>query len=145
MRKILAVTAALALIAAPAWASGAKKEEGEKKDAQYVDITPVALPIVADGRLVNYVFVQVRVMLTPSADATKLREKEPYLRDALVRAAHRTPFTATTDYFHADEAKLKGAVMRDAAPILGARNLLSVQIVSQQAKQRTGVPSPPKA
>ena len=52
------------------------------------------MPIVVDGQLVNYVFVYVRLNLTSGANATRLREKEPFFRDALVRAGHRTPFVA---------------------------------------------------
>ncbi len=41
----------------------------------------------------NYVFVIVRINLTTTANAAQLREKEPFFRDALVRAGHRTPFS----------------------------------------------------
>lgn len=141
MRNLLLAAVALAFAAPAAHASeGAKK--GPDPSSQYVDITPVAVPIIAEGRLVNYVFVQVRLNLTPSADANKLREKEPFLRDALVRASHRTPFTGKVDYMHVDEAALKAAVSRDAAPLIGARNVKSVEILSQQPKQRVGLPRP---
>ena len=43
------------------------------------------MPIVVDGQLVNYVFVYVRINLKSGADVTKMREKEPFFRDALVR------------------------------------------------------------
>ncbi len=142
MRKILLAVCLLALAGPVAHASEAKKEGAETKSAQYVDITPVALPIVADGRLVNYVFVQVRLNLAPGADATKLREKEPYLRDALVRVAHRTPFTSKTDYMHDDEPTLKSAVSREGAPLIGARTVASVQIMMQQPKQRVALRPP---
>lgn len=140
MRQILLAAAALALTASAAQASGAPKKEGAAApSSQYVDITPVALPIVDGGRLMNYVFVQVRVNLAPSADAQKMREKEPFLRDALVRVSHRTPFTGKTDYMHIDEPALKAAVAREVGPLLGgARNIASIQIMSQQAKQRVG-------
>src|SRR5580698_5264509 len=87
-----------------------------KATGQYVDLSPVAMPIVIDGRLINYVFVYIRVNLTPSADAIHLRDKEPYFRDALVRMGHRTPFSLRTDYTKLDEARLKAAFFRAAAP-----------------------------
>ena len=98
-----------------------------------------------DHRLINYVFVQVRINLSPSADAPRLREKEPWFRDALVRAAHRTPFTKATDYTVIDEARMKAALMREAALITPARNLLSVTLISQTPKQRSRLPRPPAA
>src|SRR5690349_10869581 len=104
-RRALFAAAPLALIAAAAHAP-AKKEGGDEKSpvGQYVDLSPVALPIVVDGRLVNYVFAYVRINLTLRANSVKLREKEPFFRDALVRAAHRTPFTKAGDYSTVDEA-----------------------------------------
>jgi hypothetical protein len=145
MRRFLIVAAAAAALVLTAPVAHANEGGAPKADkaAQFVDITPVALPITTpDGRLVNYIFVQVRVNLTGSADAMKLREKEPFLRDALVRAAHRAPFTTKADYFHIDEARVKAAVYKDAGPILGQQNLVSVQVMSQQSKQRSGVPTP---
>ena len=127
-------------------ATAARASEGGKESSgQYVDLAPVALPIVLNGRLINYVFVQVRINLTSSADAPKIREKEPWFRDALVRAGHRTPFTKATDYTVIDEPRLKATMMREAAAIIPARNLASVVVVSQTPKQRNGLPRPPAA
>jgi hypothetical protein len=144
-RHLLAVLP-LAFAAGAAQASGGGGGEGGKESGgQYVDLSPVALPIVLNGRLINYVFVQVRINLTPSADAPKIREKEPWFRDALVRAGHRTPFTKATDYTVVDEARMKAALMREAGAIVPARNLLSVALVSQTPKQRSRLPRPPAA
>jgi hypothetical protein len=126
-------------------AGQASASEPPKKGSagQYVDLSPIALPIVLNNRLINYVFVQVRINLSASADAPKIREKEPWFRDALVRAGHRTPFTKATDYTVIDEARMKATLMREAAAITPARNLLSVTLVNQTPKQRNGLPRPP--
>ena len=131
MRPLLTAIALIAATTTAAQASGeTKKDEG----GQYVNISPVALPIVAGGRVVNYVFVQIRIDLTPSANAVKIREREPYFRDALVRAAHRTPFTLAGDYTKIDEARLKASVMRDAATLAGPGAVRGVVIVNQAPK-----------
>ncbi len=140
MRRLF--LAALLLAAAGSAQAAGGGEPKDKKVGQYIDISPVALPIVADGKLVNYVFVQARIALPPLADSSKLREKEPYFRDALVRAAHRTPFTRADDYTKIDEAKLKAALKREAVAIAGAKNIGSITILSQTPKQRTNVPRP---
>jgi hypothetical protein len=85
----------------------------------------------------------VRINLSPTADATKLRTKEPYFRDALVRAAHRTPFTDPKSYVQLDEARLKAALLKDVAAIGGARNIVSITVTSQTPKQRSNLPRPP--
>lgn len=115
--------------------------EGPPKDVgQYVDLLPVALPIVADGRLVNYVFVYVRINLTPRAIPNQLRLKEPHFRDALVRAGHRTPFTLASDYSKIDAAKLSAAMMREGAAIAGPGQIKSVVVTSQQPRRRVATP-----
>ena len=100
----------------------------------------IALPIVAGGTVVNYVFVMIRIDLSSAANSNALRAKEPYFRDALVRAAHRAPFNSNKDYLSVDEAKLKAQVMRDAVAIAGARNIKGVTLISQTAKRHSGVP-----
>lgn len=142
-RQILAALP-IVLAAGAARASGAP-EGGKESGGQYVDLSPVALPIVLNGRLINYVFVQVRINLAKGADAPKIREKEPWFRDALVRAGHRTPFTKATDYTVVDEARLKAALMREAALIVPARTIASVTLVSQTPKQRSRLPRAPAA
>jgi hypothetical protein len=129
--KRLATALALALFAVPALAA----EEGKKKeDGQNVSISPVGLPIVVDGKVVNYVFVTIRLDLAPLVNSTKLREKEPYFRDALVRAGHRTPFTLRSDLTKVDEAKLKAVMMQEATAIAGPGAVRAVVLVSQAPK-----------
>lgn len=110
----------------------------------YIDLQPVALPIVIGGQLVNYVFVYVRINLSSGADVTKLRDKEPFFRDALVREGHRTPFIVPGDWQKIDEAKLDATLMRDAPAIVGAGAVRSV-VVTSQAPQRPVMPPRPAA
>ncbi|CAN5250296.1 hypothetical protein BH11PSE2_BH11PSE2_04140 [soil metagenome] len=131
-RQTFILAAMAALLAAPALAG----EEPKKKDenGQAVTISAVALPIVLDGKVVNYVFVTVRIELSAGANITKLRDKEPYFRDALVRAGHRTPFTLASDLTKIDEAKLKAAMLREAQAIAGPGAIRSVVLESQAPK-----------
>ena len=128
-RLALIAVALLAVSAAPALG-----EEKKADNTQAVTISPVALPIVVNGRLVNYVFVTVRLDLSNSANAIKLRDKEPYFRDALVRAGHRTPFTLISDLTKIDEAKLQTAMLREANAIAGPGAVRGVTVVSQAPK-----------
>jgi hypothetical protein len=133
-----ALTAAvLLLLAAPA--QGAEKD-GKAPAGQYVDLQPVGVPILVRGQLVNYVFVYVRVNLTAGADTIRVRQKEPFFRDALVRMAHRTPFTNPTDYNRVDEAKVSAAVMGEASAIAGPGVVRSVVVTSQTPQHRIANP-----
>jgi hypothetical protein len=139
LRRAL-LTAPFALAAGGALATEEKKES--KGDVgQYVDLQPVGLPIVAKGQLVNYVFVYIRINLTSAANAAKQREREPYFRDALVRAAHRTPFTLATDWTKIDEGKLTTALLREASAITGPGQIRSVVVTSQQPRRRVSTPT----
>lgn len=122
------------LFAAAASSANAADEKPEDASVQYVAISPVAIPVIVNGKVVNYVFVNVRLDLTNGANSTKLREREPYFRDALVRAAHRTPFTNPADFTKIDEAKMKASLMREAAAIAGPNAIRGVTITSQTPK-----------
>lgn len=131
--KALICALVFALAAAPA----VQAKEDEKKPAaasQYIDISPVALPVIVDGIVRNYVFISARINLTPSANSGKLREKEPYFRDAMVRAAHRSPFNKPGDLNHMDEVKLAASLLRDASIICGPGAVKDVKIVNQTPK-----------
>jgi hypothetical protein len=146
LRRALVLAAAVLLAATPAAAAGGSKkaDKAPKADAgQYVDLAPVGLPIVVDGRLVNYVFVYVRLNLAPNANISHWRGREPYFRDALVRAAHRSPFTLKDDYQKIDSDRLTSTLLRDAGRIAGPGVVRSVVVTSQAPRGRAVVPRSP--
>ncbi|MDO8900911.1 MAG: hypothetical protein Q7V15_06110 [Phenylobacterium sp.] len=140
-RSLLAAIPALILAnrASAAGPPAAKAQAG-----QYVDISPVALPVVIGERVVNYIFVGVRVNLSQVANLQKIREREPFFRDALVRAGHRTPFTGKTDFVTLDVDRLKAVMLKEAVR-LGGRDIQSVAVTSQTAKRQSGLPRHPGA
>jgi hypothetical protein len=141
LRRALMAVPLLLLAPATALGAGGGKTEEKKGDVgQYVDLQPVGLPIVVKGELVNYVFVYVRLNLTSSANASKLREREPYFRDALVRAGHRTPFTTAGDWSKIDAARLTATLQREAVAIAGPGQIRSVVVTSQAPRRRVSQP-----
>jgi hypothetical protein len=139
LRRALVATTLL-LAAGPAAASGGGEAKASKEVGQYVDLSPVGLPIVADRQLVNYVFVYVRINLASGANPSRWREKEPYFRDALVRAAHRTPFTLQGDYQKIDTAALSATLQREAVALTGPGVVKSVVVTSQAPRWRRSAP-----
>jgi len=142
-RRLLLLLSLLPLaLAAPAAASEKKKAGEENKQVgQYVDLQPVALPIVVDGQLVNYVFVSVRLNLTANADTSRWRAREPYFRDALVRAGHQTPFTLAGDYEKIDAPRMTTTLLRAATAMTGANVIRSVVVTSQVPSRRVRRPT----
>jgi len=136
-RRLISVLPLLLLAAGPAFAG---EEAPRKEVGQYVDLQPVGLPIIADGQLVNYVFVNVRLNLTAGADTSRWRAREPFFRDALVRLGHQTPFTVSGDYQKIDAARLTGALMRQASAITGPGVIRSVVVTSQVPSHRARAP-----
>ncbi|WP_374516135.1 hypothetical protein [Brevundimonas sp.] len=134
MRRRYIIAAPVALGAAPAAAS-----EAERASGATLNISGVGLPVIAGGRLRNYVFVSLRLHLGGSATPESMRLKEPFLRDALVRAGHRTPFVVADDWTRLDETALSASLMRAAAGIAGRGAVARVEVVSQAPRRRTGV------
>jgi hypothetical protein len=140
-RAFLAVS--LALAATPAWANSPKKKEGEgEKVDPVVKLQPMALPIIVDGRLINYVFVQLNLTLKPDVPTTVFEGKEPMLRDAIVREAHGKPFVRPDSYSAIDEARLKASILRETNSLIGPGKTALVTLVKQTP--RTFIAPPPK-
>jgi len=140
-RLIACAFLAAALAARPAAASDKPSgANGGKQVGQYVDLQPMALPVVVDGRLVNYIFVTVRLNLAANADTSRWRAKEPYFRDALVRAAHASPFTVPNEPDKIDAARVSAALMKAATAITGPNVVRSVAVTSQKPSRRARTP-----
>ena len=133
-RDLIAATAALSAVA-----SGAAASDNAPAAGGSLSMPGVGLPIIAGGRLRNYVFVSLRLHLGGSATPETMRTKEAYLRDALVRAGHRTPFVVADDWTRVDAAAVSASLMRSAATIAGRGAVTRVEIVSQAPRRRTGV------
>ncbi|MDI6624056.1 MAG: hypothetical protein QME55_04935 [Brevundimonas sp.] len=129
-----------ASLAVPALAT-ATMADAEDKPATgaSLGIAGVGLPIISGGRIRNYVFVSLRLHLGGAATPESMRPKEAYLRDALVRAGHRTPFVIEDDWTRLDTAALSASLMRSAASIAGRGAVTRVEIISQAPRRRTGV------
>lgn len=144
-RRLILSLSFVAVLSGPGAALAASTPPKEAATGQYLDISPVALPVVYERRLINYVFVSVRVNLANGANALALREKEPFFRDALVRAGHRRPFTRLDDFTMLDEAAIRAVMLPEAKRIAGERAVTGITVTSQQPKQRMGLPKPPQA
>ncbi len=136
-RTILLSTIIMALALGVARAA----EPASGKPAQpYVNLQTVGLPAVVGGRLVNYIFVAIRLTLATGIDASKIQAREPFLRDALVRAASRTPLNPPADGVHLDDARLKAEILRVAVEQFGPGKVVGVVLKSETPQHRTGVP-----
>jgi hypothetical protein len=132
IRRSLLTAAAVLGLSPPARAGG-------EEESANVSIAGVGLPVISGGRVRNYVFVSLRLHLSRGADAAAIRNKDAFFRDALVRAAHRTPFTLADDWTRLDSRAMSASLLQSATRIAGARQVARVEIVSQSPRRRTGV------
>lgn len=143
-RRLL-LAAALSAVAMPAFASSAKKEKKEGEE-QALDPTyklgSMTIPLIAGGRIVNYVFVAMTLKLTSGTEVESFKDQEPVLRDAIIRAAYKTPFTRTDTWKEVDGPRLTGFVLSQCNTLFGKGKVASVEIVKQIPRQQL---MPPKA
>ncbi len=109
--------------------------------APALGIAGVGLPVIDGGRLRNYVFVSLRLHLGGGKTVEQMRAKEPFFRDALVKAAHRTPFTVPGDWTRLDEARIQAALVAAGNAISGRGSIARVEIIAQNPRRRSGMPT----
>jgi hypothetical protein len=138
MKRILLLPGLLLMLATPARAD----VDGKTTSNQTIQMETVALPVIVNGALLNYVFVSIRLELMPKADGAAVRGKEQFFRDDLVRTGHRAPFTRFDDYTKVDEAKVTAEIMHAAPGIVGAGVVRTAVITKQVSQKMLATPRP---
>ncbi len=133
-RTILSVAIAALVLSVPVLAGAEEKPKEGKDDpqlTQQVDLMPVAIPILYQDALVNYVFVRVRVHLFKPTDGPAIHAKEPYIRDRLVRMANRTSFNAANDLNKVDAGAMESFLSKVIEGMVGRGIVKRVEIYEQ--------------
>jgi hypothetical protein len=149
-RAIAAAMVASTLLAGLANASGgggghekekAKSEEGADPTttARSMDAPYLAVPVVRDGHLVNYLFVSLRIEIAQGVDLWQTRERAHFLRDALVRASHSHDLADPEDNNALNEARAIQVYRAAAIQALGAEAIGAVTIVATYSSQGSGI------
>ncbi len=125
------ILASLMAISTPAFAEEKKADEPDPS----VKLASVGIPVFHGMTVTNYLFLSIKVNLTPKADQTKLRDMEPYFRDALIRAAHKTSFAQADHDDRLDIPRFQSVMMVEFTKIAGPGTIQSVEIVSQSPKK----------
>lgn len=148
IRAVAAAMIASTLLAGLANAAGpakekAKSEEGAESEAlssRSMDAPYLAVPVVRDGVLVNYLFVSIRVEITQGVDLWQTRERAHFLRDALVRASHAHADLVDPQNNNAlNEARAIQVYRAAAIQALGQQAVGAVTIVATYSSQGSGI------
>ena len=142
-RDLIAAGTAVALsgpivASASSAAASDKKAEGEPAVAPAINLPPIGLPVIVDGRIRNYVFVTLKLHLGGEATAATMRAKTPFFKDALVRTAHRAPFTMPDDWASLSENKISAAMMAIAG-VVAPHSVTACEVLKQVPRRRTGM------
>jgi hypothetical protein len=146
-RAIAAAMIASTLLAGLANAAGdaekakakGETEEGEQLSSRSMDAPYLAVPVVRDGVLVNYLFVSIRIEITNHVDLWRTRERAHFLRDALVRASHANDLADPGDSNALNEARALDVYRAAAIQALGERAVGPVTIVATYSSQGSGI------
>mgnify|MGYP000459262076 CR=1 FL=1 len=129
---LIAILGATALLCAPLAQAG----EAEKTaSAPSVQLGAVAIPVIVDGQIVNYLYLNVKVNLTNPVSESVLRAREPYFRDALIRAAYKTSFAQPGHPTELDEPKFKAAMMIAFTQVAGPNSIKSIDVAPKTPRK----------
>lgn len=120
-------------------AKGKEDEGGEQLSSRSMDAPYLAVPVVRDGELVNYLFVSIRIEISPNVDLWRTRERAHFLRDALVRASHSGDLADAQDDNALNEARAAEVYRAAAVEALGERAVAGVSIVAAYSSQGSGI------
>ncbi|UPT64761.1 MAG: hypothetical protein M0D54_09835 [Hyphomonadaceae bacterium JAD_PAG50586_4] len=104
-----------------------------------MDAPYLAVPVMRDGVLVNYLFVSIRIEIAQGVDLWQTREKAHFLRDALVRASHANDLSDPQNNNALNEARAIQVYRAAAAQALGAQAVAGVSIVATYSSQGSGI------
>lgn len=121
----------LAIAALPASASEPSKDAADPS----VKLASVGIPVFEGRTVVNYIFLSIKVNLTAKADQQKLRDMEPYFRNALVSAAHKQSFAQKDRTDKLDEPRFQSVMKVEFTKIAGPGMIESIEIISQSPKK----------
>jgi hypothetical protein len=126
----------------PAFAAGEKKPaaSGDTDVNLRLDLSGIGLPILREGRVVNFVFIRARIVLKPGMTRPDIEAREPFIREALVRSAYRSPLNAPNDFMAVDPKVFDAMLLREARAVFGAKNVSSATLRDQKAQKLVYAP-----
>lgn len=144
MAAALIASTLMAGLASAAGGSGKEKEKAEEgaeaaASSRSMDAPYLAVPVVRDGQLVNYLFVSIRVEIAQGVDLWRTRERAHFLRDALVRASHANDLADLSDNNALNDARAVEVYRAAAIQALGERAVGGVSIVATYSSQGSGI------
>lgn len=159
LAPVLFVGAALCL-AAPSFAAGGKsKGAGNRVEAGFeiapledeealrddevpaadspriIVIPTVAVPVVRDGWLENYLFVLSQVEVNDGVNSWSVRAKSHYMRDAIIKRAHTTSLGLADNASALDEERAQAVFLDAIESVVGPGQIKRLDILGADSKR----------
>jgi hypothetical protein len=142
MNKILIAAGSLAIVggsagagyyvmSAPAQANVEKAAQpaytDPVKDPRYIDIDPLVIPVIADGRIRHHVFIKLSLEVDGKETANRVLAMKIRLHHAFYMALYDGP-VQSEDGGGLDTEKIKAVVRREATRVMGGSVIQAVAI-----------------
>jgi len=144
-RREIVVAGSLTAVLAPPAAAFAPPAGGEAHGAETPSEADVARSLELGGlvfpvfdeklKLKNYLFVSARMLAGPGKDVWKYREQQHFIRDNILRAAHKTSFHAKGNLKKLDETLAAAECLKVANQVVGEAGALVQMTFTQIASQ----------
>jgi hypothetical protein len=142
MRRLPSALTALALIVGSLGPSAALAAPAPAPAGSSLYLSTVGVPILSGGRLVNYVLVRLTLTLRPGTDVSRLSEKEPYFREALVRLGYHTRLNPPNSLNRVDPALVSAKMLPLCQAIAGPDVVTGVEVKYQEPETYLAAPAP---
>jgi len=141
MKTLLLVVGSLAIVGGSAGAgyyvmSGPVQADAETAkpaytdpvgDPRYVDIDPLVIPVIQDGRIRHHMFIKLSLEVDGKETANKVLARKIRLHHAFYMALYDGPVQAA-DGSGLDTEKIKAIVLQEASRVMGASVVEAVGI-----------------
>lgn len=142
-RRDLLAAATLATAAVALSAPASAQEHGaepaapdEAEVARSVELGGMVFPVFDESRkLKNYLFISARMLSGPGKDVWKYREKQHFIRDAIVRASHKVSFHQKGNFKKLDEKLAAAECLKAANAVVGEKDALITMTFTQIASR----------
>jgi hypothetical protein len=122
-----------------AHAAGGNKKE-EKEINRSVELNAMVFPIFDEDRnLINYLFVNARMLVADGKGVWDFREKAHIVRDAVLRAAHKESIHLDGNFSRIDEARAEKLFLDAVNKELQEDAFVSITFLQVAAQSNTGL------
>ena len=136
MAAVLAPVASAFAPPAPAADHAAGGTPSEAEVARSLELGGLVFPVFDEKlKLKNYLFISARMLAGPGKDVWKYREQQHFIRDGILRAAHKTSFHAKGNMKKLDETLAAAECLKAANQVVGEAGALVQMTFTQIAGQ----------